>query len=130
MNHILSNTAHTLIKKFGFIIKKNILFIPTKNIPFPQAVKSMDGFWYCGNVYDMADIAYGISINGLAEKEETFLVQKILKQLPKDYVFLDIGANTGYYGIMSAFLYPESKTFSFEPIKNHYDSIRESAYLN
>ncbi len=121
---------HKLINAVGILIKRKILLISTANLSYPHAVKSKDGFWYCGNLYDINDIAYGIAANGVVEQEETILVQKILTQLSSDFVLLDIGANTGYYGIMSAYMFPNSKTYSFEPISLHFDSIKESVYLN
>lgn len=121
---------HKLIKAFGILIKRKILLISTTGQTYPHAVKSKDGFWYCGNLYDISDIAYGIAANGVVESEETALVQKILSQLPNDFTLLDIGANTGYYGIMSAYKFTSSKTYGFEPIPAHVNSIKESAYLN
>jgi len=126
----ITKIIHGLISDFGILIKKKILILPIVQTPYVQAVKSKVGFWYAGNLYDSGDIAYGIAANGLVEQEETILVQRILKQLPSDYTLLDIGANTGYYGIMSAYMYPSSQTYSFEPIKHHCDLITESAYLN
>ncbi len=119
------------IKKIlSIITKRNVLFIPKYKQGFLHSVKSAMGFWYCGNLYDTSDIAYGIAINGLVEEQETKLVTKILRQLPEDYIFIDIGANSGYYGIMSSFISSKSKTYSFEPLKEHCDLIRESAKIN
>ena len=120
----ITKIIHGLINDFGMLIKRKILFIPLTQTPPPHAVKSKAGFWYAGNLYDTGDIAYGIAANGQVEQDETILVQRILKQLPSDYNLLDIGANTGYYVIMSAYMYPSSKTYSFEPIKHHCDLIK------
>ena len=125
----MKKIINKIIQIFGKMIGKKILMLPV-NQKYDHAVRSKDGFWYCGNVYDTSDIAYGISINGAVEEEETKLVQGILKQLPPGYTFLDIGANTGYYGIMSAYLFPASKTYSFEPLLVHCNLIRQSAALN
>lgn len=126
----MSNIKNKIIKVFEFVFKKNILIISKDMQKYLNAVKSSIGFWYCGDLYDRADIAYGININGIVEKNETELVKNILQQMPEDYVFLDIGANTGYYGIMSAYLYPKSKTYSFEPLEEHCNILRSSIYLN
>ena len=112
------------------ILKRKVLFLPLGGSSQIHAAKSTLGFWYCGDLYNTADIAYGIARNGVVEKEETELVLKILKQLPEHFTLLDIGANTGYYGIMSAFLFPTSQTHSFEPIKEHCELIQQSTYLN
>lgn len=98
------------------------------------AVKSSFGFWYAGDILDMADIAYGIVNNGVVEKEETDLVVKILKLLmeQKDNInFYDIGANSGYYGIMAAYLgRGKIKCFSFEPQIEYFNCLKESICLN
>jgi len=86
------------------------------------------GFWYVGNVYDSADIAYGIAQNGVVEKEDTDLVVEILAKLEKPVVY-DIGANTGYYGILAATKF-NATVHSFEPIPEHISCIKESARIN
>ncbi|MDE2439300.1 MAG: FkbM family methyltransferase [Patescibacteria group bacterium] len=97
------------------------------------AVKSKDGFWYVGNVFDSADIAYGIATNGVVEKDEHDLVCTILKFLSKqgNISFYDIGANTGYYGILAAFLgKPSTHSFFFEPLPQHTQCIEETLKIN
>lgn len=86
------------------------------------------GFWYVGNVYDSADIAYGIAQNGVVEKEDTDLVVGILSKLDHPVVY-DIGANTGYYGILAATKF-NATVHSFEPIPEHILCINESARIN
>lgn len=86
------------------------------------------GFWYVGNVYDSTDIAYGIAQNGLVEKEDTDLVVKILSMIHNPVVY-DIGANTGYYGILSATKF-NATVYSFEPIPEHVSCIKESSRIN
>ncbi|PIR85942.1 hypothetical protein COU14_01520 [Candidatus Kaiserbacteria bacterium CG10_big_fil_rev_8_21_14_0_10_44_10] len=92
------------------------------------AVRCDVGFWYVGNVYDSTDIAYGIAQNGVVEKEDTNLVLKILSQINFPVVY-DIGANTGYYGILAATKF-NATVHSFEPIPEHVVCIKESARLN
>ena len=86
------------------------------------------GFWYVGNVYESADIAYGIAQNGQVEKDDTALVVKILSNLDRPVVY-DIGANTGYYGILSATKFG-AQVHSFEPIPENISCINESARIN
>ncbi len=123
--HIIEKiTGKTIILVDKSIIQKN-----------NTAAISAYGFWYVGNVYNMADLAYGIATKGVVEKEETKLVKSTLDYMTthtktKKITFYDIGANSGYYGILSAFLYKDSQTYSFEPLTEYADCIRKSAYLN
>ena len=98
------------------------------------AVKSSLGFWYVGNVFDYADMAYSISNNGVVEKEETNLVVRIInKMLEQDALlgFYDIGANTGYYGILAGWLGRERvRAYSFEPLHEHVNCLEETIVLN
>jgi len=98
------------------------------------AALSKDGFWYAGNVFNMANIAYGIATKGAVEKHETVLVKKILDYITSEKhltSLYDIGANSGYYGILSAFLYRDKiKVCSFEPLPEYVDCIKKSVYLN
>jgi FkbM family methyltransferase len=114
---------------------KRFLYLPrNRKVAGKTAVKSDEGFWYVGDVTDTHDIAYGILYNGNVEKEETALVKAVLqKMLGKQgsLNFYDIGANTGYYGIMAAFLGSGTiHSYSFEPIPECSWSIEQSAGLN
>lgn len=115
---------------FEKITGKKIFYIEPNqhNALGKTAVLSNLGFWYVGNVYDSADIAYGISQNGLVEQNDTNLVIEILSKINNPTVF-DIGANTGYYGILAATKFNAS-VHSFEPIKEYISCIEESARLN
>jgi len=71
--------------------------------------------------------------NGVVEKEETDLVVRILNKLikNKNICLYDIGANTGYYGVMAGYLGKgKIKCYSFEPIKKYCDCLQESINLN
>lgn len=99
------------------------------------AVKSSLGFWYVGNIFDNSDISYGILRNGVVEEHETNLVINILDRIYKkksELTFFDIGANTGYYGILSGHRFRglNSRVFSFEPIKEFADCLSESIAIN
>ncbi len=123
----------TLAKKILLNIEKRlnirVIVSPYKNRP--TATKSNLGFWYAGDVLNESDIAYGIMRNGIVEKEDITLVKNILSQLPKDdFVFFDIGANSGLYGIATAHLFPKSRVFSFEPLTEYIKIIKENAFLN
>ncbi len=115
---------------FAKITGKKLFYLtPNKhNALGKTAVKSELGFWYVGNVYDSADIAYGIAQNGRVEQDDTNLVIKILSKLDKPTVY-DIVANTGYYGILAATKF-NANVHSFEPIPEHIACITESAQIN
>lgn len=112
-----------------FTGKKLLYITPSKNNTLGKtAAWSELGFWYVGNVFDKNDIAYGVSQNGLVEKSDTKLVIEILSKLAQPVVY-DIGANTGYYGILSATKF-KATVHSFEPIPEHVFCIQESARIN
>jgi len=94
------------------------------------AVKSDLGFWYSGNIFNHSDIVYGILRNGMVEKEETDLVLSIFKKLPADFTLYDIGANTGYYSILSGSLFPKSTIHAFEPVEEHITNLKDNVALN
>lgn len=125
----------SFLKLLEKIAGKKLVYYSNRGVGFGKtAVKSSFGFWYAGDVLDMADIAYGIVNNGAVEKEETDLVAKILKLLMKqkdDICFYDIGANSGYYGILAAYLgRGKIKCYSFEPQMEYFNCLKESIYLN
>ena len=93
------------------------------------AVKSKFGFWYCGDIGDSADISNGILNSGLVEKEGTYLVLHLLNELEDSCTFYDVGANTGYFGILAAHV-NNAKTYAFEPIKEFANTAKQSAKLN
>ncbi len=123
-----------LLKLLEKIIGKKLVYY-SRNIGLGKTAAKADfGFWYAGDIVDMTDISYGILNNGLVEKEETDLVVKILELLMKrkdSLSFYDIGANSGYYGIMAAHLGKgKIKCYSFEPQTEYFNCLKESIYLN
>lgn len=124
-----------ILDKFLNIISKitgkKVLYINKNYIKYNNlAVKSKYGFWYCGNVFDQTDIAYGIAYSGSVEPYDTELVHKILNLLKKDYTFYDIGANTGWYSMLAAKTSDSSKVLSFEPLAEHLECLKESSNIN
>lgn len=132
-----------MIKIFRLFLKfleritgKKIIYYKSESSRLGKtAAKSSFGFWYAGNIVDFGDLAYGILENGLVEKDDTELVVKILKKIvPEkdgDFIFYDVGANTGYYGILSAYLFRNKiKTASFDPVSEHTDCLKESVKMN
>ena len=120
---IISRLVEILTGKKLFYVKPN-----KHNNLGKTAVWCELGFWYVGNVYDSADIAYGIAQNGIVEKEDTEIVVQVLSELKKPVVY-DIGANTGYYGILAATKF-NAVVHSFEPVPAHIECIEESSRIN
>lgn len=66
--------------------------------------------------------------NGIWEEYETEVLLKLLK--PGD-VFLDIGANIGYYTVIASVVVGDSgKVFSFEPDPDNFALLESNANLN
>lgn len=116
---MVSNVTH---KQFVYTTKrKGGLF---------AAVKSKYGFWYCGDIADQADIAYGVASKGTVEAHDTEVVMKVLKNLKPDFIFYDVGSNTGWYTMISFAASEKSKVCSFEPLLEHVECQKETIYLN
>jgi FkbM family methyltransferase len=83
---------------------------------------------------DPKDLAYGVLYNGEVEPQGTRVVQNILTHLlvkKSNLIFYDLGANTGYFGIMAAFLgRGKITTYAFEPVLESVEVERESIRLN
>jgi FkbM family methyltransferase len=110
----------------------NISILITQKSSRIFATKSDIGFWYAGNIFDSADIVYGIIRNGLVEKRETELVQDILNIQEKEggVTFYDIGANTGYYSVLAGSRSPINTVYSFEPITECLSILEENKCIN
>jgi FkbM family methyltransferase len=102
----------------------------TEELEVRMAVKSSFGFWYCGNVFDQSDIAYGVLMNGIVEKEDTELVTKVLKLLPTSFTLYDVGANTGWYSMLASHISKDAHVHAFEPLDEHCKVLNESISLN
>ncbi len=64
---------------------------------------------------------------GCYEKELGDLLKKML--LSND-VFIDIGANIGYFSLLSATISPSVKVISFEPVKDLFQKLNENISIN
>ncbi len=123
-----------LVDWFKRLTGKQLLYItPNKYNGLGKTAVWCDlGFWYVGNIYDSADIAYGIAQNGVVEEADTSLVLDVLSNLKSKYeniTVYDIGANTGYYSILSATKFGAS-VHAFEPLEEYVTCISESARIN
>ena len=135
MSDFLKKIFNIFLGFLGKVINKKIIYYSRNenNDLGKTAVRSVFDFWYVGDILDAADISYGILNNGLVEKNETNLVVKILNKLIEDrnICFYDIGANTGYYGILAGYLGKgKIKCYSFEPVKEFCNCLQESIHLN
>jgi FkbM family methyltransferase len=121
-----------LLQSLSKLVNKKIVYYSTTVQDFSPstAAKSKYGFWYCGDIFNQSDIAYGVASNGIVEPFDTDLVFSILKNLEKDFTFYDIGSNTGWYSMVSSIASPSSKIFSFEPLKEHIMCQKETLFLN
>ena len=64
---------------------------------------------------------------GYYEKELGILLKKILRT---NDVFLDIGANIGYFSLLAATNSPSSKVISFEPVNELFKKLNENISIN
>lgn len=64
---------------------------------------------------------------GCYEKELGDLLKKVLRP---DDVFIDIGANIGYFSLLSATIAPSAKVISFEPVKDLFKKMNENFSIN
>ncbi|HXK38347.1 MAG TPA: FkbM family methyltransferase [Candidatus Paceibacterota bacterium] len=126
----------TIIALLERILNKAILVLPPQVVRgnLKTAVYSKLGFWYVGNVFSVADIAYGIAYSGGSVEENgtklTINLLRQLKQKKQHLVFYDIGANTGYYGILAAAQDQSIQVHSFEPLEEHLECLTETVKLN
>ncbi len=127
--------VYAFLNFIGAVTGKKFIYIPkSRSGKYNTAVKSDLGFWYAGNIMSQSDIAYGILYNGITEQSGTDLVKICLQNLiesGKNICFYDIGANTGYYGILAAFM-GKGKIIShaFEPVEEFTKVEQDSVFLN
>ncbi len=63
-----------------------------------------------------------------AEEEDTFV--DLIRRLPPDGCFVDVGAAIGYYLILARKLSPRLAIHAIEPLERHRAFLRENAALN
>lgn len=67
----------------------------------------------------------------LNKEWESHIARKIINELSINSVFVDVGANIGYFSLIAAKIVgPSGKVFSFEPLKRLVKQFSESADLN
>ncbi len=113
---------------------KKIAYFPKASQNTLTAVKSSLGFWYAGWILDSSDIANGILSNGVIEADGSKLVTNLLQYLLAEkprLTFFDVGANTGYFGILAAFLgQGKISSYAFEPVLEFKRVEEETIKLN
>lgn len=72
----------------------------------------------------------GGCISAISSPGEVFLSKVMLSILKKDSVFLDVGANMGYFSILSASKITQGKIFAFEPVPKTLSYLRKNIILN
>lgn len=126
---------HAILGIFRHVTRKDFLYVssPLKRTLGKTAAVDTNGTWHVGNVYDMADVAYGIAQNGIVEPAETKIVQQILsfqtRNQTEKITFYDIGANIGYYGLIAATQHG-AQVESFEPLPQHIECIEAARIIN
>jgi FkbM family methyltransferase len=92
-----------------------------------QALVSLEGF----EMYvSPSDLAVGKHIYA-ARSYETHVTEAIKQRLGPDMVFIDIGANIGYFSLLAARLVgKEGRVVSFEPFQQNVQLLHASLKLN
>ena len=88
--------------------------------------KKLDGNFYI-LVNPTEHIQQQLFWYGYYEKELAIMLKKILRA---NDVFLDIGANIGYFSLLAANNLPSVKVISFEPVNELFQKLNENISLN
>ena len=64
---------------------------------------------------------------GYYSKEELMLLGRILQ---RDSIFVDVGANNGYFTVFAAKRVPDGRVLSFEPVSSLFENLRHNIALN
>jgi FkbM family methyltransferase len=133
--------------KIKIFFKKNFSFIyhPLRKTLLAFYLKRREMFLRTMKDTNVATFSFGgISFPLLVKKENGFVDQEIFwkgcyeeevlasikKHLPKDGVFVDIGANIGDHTLFSSYIANTGKVIAFEPIPAIFHQIEESVLLN
>lgn len=120
-----------IIRILSRVSNKRLLYSKNFNADTPMtAAKSKFGFWYCGDIFNSNDLAYGVAVNGEIESEGTDLMRTLTSILPENYVMYDIGANTGWYSCLIANDPKSSRVYAFEPLEEFLGYLSESVIIN
>lgn len=64
------------------------------------------------------------------EPEELLMVSNLCSYISKEGVFLDIGANLGWYSLNMCKQYPNIQSYAFEPINSTYIKMNKNLVMN
>lgn len=94
----------------------------------PISEKRVYGYLILINPKDRGPASPAIGVDGLYEPEETELLRKIVR---KGAVVVDVGANIGWYTLLSAHLAGKTgKIVAFEPEPSNFSLLNESVKRN
>ena len=114
------------IIRYGLRVRFIRLFCKLFNIYQYQYSINYYSFNFSGNINNY--IEWNIFFLGGYEKEELALYRKVLKNLYKDPLMLDIGSNNGSHSLyLSSYC---NKIFSFEPDQRIYKLLIKNIQLN
>lgn len=88
--------------------------------------ETKDGLMMYLNPTDRS-ISYSIFVDKEWEPFETFILKSILQ---KNSVYIDIGANIGYYTLLAGSIVKNGKVFSFEPVKQNLEILERNIIKN
>ncbi|MGI6483583.1 MAG: FkbM family methyltransferase [Methanobacterium sp.] len=72
-------------------------------------------------------IAYPLLKSGIYEEYETETFKNLLQS---NTIFIDIGANIGYYTLIAASKIKDGQIYSFEPVKSNYKLLTKNIKIN
>ena len=85
-------------------------------------------FWGGRMVVPLSDgDATGVAFFGMLAGPEYKLIQYLIRSLPRDAVFYDIGANHGFYTFLAHELAPSGEVHAFEPLPNTFSYLARNA---
>lgn len=79
---------------------------------------------------DMDGAPTWLSCFGAYEADETEMVKRIIRLLPRNAIIFDVGANIGWYSIMAKKCFEGVNIYSFEPAPENFTRLRRNFELN
>lgn len=122
-----NSPSKTLTKKLTWILhrtyKQFLIFLIFKLKIIPVKTKKKT-FW--GEEITMIGIRpYSLYNAGYIGNDDLFVTQYIINNLKKDNVFIDVGANIGFFTLMASNLAGNNgKVYAFEPIPSTYEYLK------
>lgn len=112
-------------KKFLFLLRLLWWKLNRKFFRLPVVVPLFKDIKFI--CYPQSSFGSLIVYTNYPEYSETRLVQKLLR---KNSVFIDVGANIGYYSLLAASIIKKGKIFAFEVDKRALNNFYENINLN